>query len=115
MKESDDRVVVSGILVACDPLKMDDVQRIVEEHSWAEVHHRAEDGRMVVTLEAEGTDQSMDRLRELQQLPDVLMAEMVEYYFEDEVNARKLATGQVGIQNLNSDIKESDFKRKSSR
>ena len=115
MKESDDRVVVSGILVGCDPLKMDEVQELLERFPWAEVHHRADDGRMVLTLEAEGTDQSMDRLREIQQLPEILMAEMVEYYFEDEVKAHSEATGQPGLENLNSLLKDSDFKRKSSR
>ncbi len=115
MKESDDRVVVSGILVGCDPTKMDQVQERLELFEWAQVHHRADDGRMVLTLEATGTDESMDRLREIQKLDEVLMAEMVEYYFEDEVEARELADGKAGEAELNSMLKKSDFKRKSTR
>jgi nitrate reductase NapAB chaperone NapD len=115
VKVSEDRVVVSGILVGCDPLKMDSVQARLDAFDWAQVHHRADDGRMVMTLEATGTDQSMDRLREIQQVEDVLMAEMVEYYFEDEVQMRPLADGQKGIEELNTILKKSDFKRKSTR
>jgi nitrate reductase NapD len=78
-------VTVSGIVVACRPEHLAAMADVVNEFSWAEVHYTDPDGRLVVVIEADDVEQSMDRLKELQKLPRVLMAELAEFVVEDDV------------------------------
>jgi len=57
---------------------------VVNEFSWAEVHYSDPEGRLVVVIEADDVEQSMDRLKELQTLPRVLMAELAEFVVEED-------------------------------
>jgi nitrate reductase NapD len=77
-------VNISGIVVACRPEDLDRMAESVNACPWAEVHHRDDRGRLVFTIEAADTDQSMERLRLLQALPGVLMAEMAGTYLDEE-------------------------------
>jgi nitrate reductase NapD len=78
-------VIISGIVVASRPEHLAEVSQAVEAISWAEVHFSEPRGRLVVTIEAADLDQSADRLKELQELPRVLMAELAQYCVEEEV------------------------------
>lgn len=69
---------VSGVVVACRPEHLDPVAKAIETLAWAQVHHRDERGRLVVTIEAVDGHEGAARLRELQQLEHVAMAEMAE-------------------------------------
>jgi nitrate reductase NapD len=75
---------IAGIVVACRPEHLEGLTRDVDALPWAEVHHSDPEGRLVVTVEGTGTDEHMTRLRVLQGLPHVLMAEMAEYYVGEE-------------------------------
>ncbi len=97
-------MVISGILVACRPEHMDELSALIERFDWAKVHHRDAEGRMVITVEAENTDQGMDRLVELKQLPRVLMADMVEHYFEEESHPDGDESTSRGLDKLNKDV-----------
>jgi nitrate reductase NapD len=77
-------VTISGIVVACRPEHLDETRHVVNALSWAEVHYTDSEGRLVVTIEAEDVGTSMDRLKDLQKLPRVLMAELAEFVVEDE-------------------------------
>jgi len=81
-------VNISGIVVACRPEDLDRTAESVNSYPWAEVHHRDERGRLVVTVEAEDTDQGMDRLQLIQGLPGVLTATLAGTYFDEEEPAR---------------------------
>ena len=70
--------------MASRPEQLDQLRERVNRIEWADAHFSDPNGRLVVTIEAEDIDESMERLKELQQLPDVLMAEMSQYYIEDE-------------------------------
>ncbi len=70
---------VSGVLLACQPVHMAQIEGAVNALDWAEVHFTEPSGRMVVTIEADSTHQSMDRLTEIKGLPRVISAEMAEY------------------------------------
>jgi nitrate reductase NapAB chaperone NapD len=78
-------VIISGIVMASRPEHLAQVCQAVEAISWAEVHFSDPSGRLVVTIEAADLDQSVDRLKELQELPRVLMAELAQYCIEEEV------------------------------
>jgi nitrate reductase NapAB chaperone NapD len=76
-------VVISGVVVVCAPERMAEAQAALERYPWLEIHHEKPDGRMVATLEAADTSESMQRLREIQDLPQIIMAELAEYVVED--------------------------------
>jgi nitrate reductase NapAB chaperone NapD len=77
-------MTVSGIVMACRPEHLDEMAGVVNGLDWAEVHYTDQGGRMVVTIEAEDIDESMNRLKELQGLPRAIMAELAEFVVEDE-------------------------------
>jgi nitrate reductase NapAB chaperone NapD len=77
-------IMISGVLVACRPECLSNMIHRVNAFQWAEVHHTDPKGRLVITIEGADAAESMNRLREIQALPNVLMAEMVECWVEDE-------------------------------
>ena len=77
-------MTVSGIVVACRPEHLAETTEAVDAFPWAEVHYTDPNGRLVVTIEADGVGESMDRVKDLQDLPRVLMAEMAEFAVEEE-------------------------------
>ena len=77
-------MMISGVLVVSKPEHQGQVRTALELFPWAEVHHEDPDGRLVITIEADDTDQAIARLREVKELPRVVQAEMVEHYVEDE-------------------------------
>ena len=77
-------MTISGIVMACRPEHLTGMTDTVNALPWAEVHYTDPGGRLVVTIEAGDIEQSMDRLKELQVLPRVLMAELAEFIVENE-------------------------------
>ncbi len=71
---------VSGIVIACMPEHLAETKLSVNALAWAEVHHEDPRGRIVATIEAQSTKESEERLRQLQELPKVLSAQMAGYY-----------------------------------
>ena len=57
---------------------------MLEMLPWAEVHHEEPNGRLVITVESDDTDQAMARLQKVKELPRVILAEMVQHHVEDE-------------------------------
>ena len=77
-------MMISGVLVVANPQHQSQVRTALEVFPWAEVHHEDPDGRLVITIEADDTDQAVARLREVKELPRVVLAEMVEHHVEDK-------------------------------
>ena len=76
--------MVSGVLVVAKPEHQSQVRTALEVFPWAEVHHEDPDGRLVVTIEADDTDQAIARLQQVKELPRVVLAEMVEHHLDDK-------------------------------
>ena len=76
--------MVSGVLVVAKPEHQSQVRTALEVFPWAEVHHEDPDGRLVITIEADDTDQAIARLQQVKELPRVVLAEMVEHHVEEE-------------------------------
>ena len=74
--------MISGIVVASRPEHLGGVTEAVEAFAWANVHFSDPAGRLVVTLEADGMDDSIERFETLQKLPNVLSASLAEYQLE---------------------------------
>jgi nitrate reductase NapAB chaperone NapD len=77
-------MTVSGIVVACHPQDLASTSEAVNALGWAEVRYSDPAGRLVVIIEADDIEESMNRLKELQNLPRVLMAELAEFAVEEE-------------------------------
>lgn len=77
-------MTISGIVVACRPEDLATTTRAVEGLAWAEVHYTDPRGRIVVTIEADDIDGSIDRLEELQGLPRVLSAALAQYCIDTQ-------------------------------
>jgi nitrate reductase NapD len=75
--------MISGVLVVTKPENQDRLRETLDALPWADVHHGDADGRLVITIEAPTTDEAMARLREIQELPSVILAEMAAHYVED--------------------------------
>lgn len=73
-------MIISGVLVVCRTEHLAELRTVLEEFPWLEIHHEDGSGRIVVTVEAVDIDESMERVQELQRLPNVILAEMAEYY-----------------------------------
>jgi len=76
-------MVVSGIVIASRPEDLSRTNEAVEVFSWAEVHYSEPTGRVVVTIEADSIEQSMDRFEQLQKIPSVLSASLAEYCMDE--------------------------------
>jgi nitrate reductase NapD len=77
-------MMISGVLVVAKPEHQSQVRTALEVLPWAEVHHEDPDGRLVITIEADDTDQAIARLQEVKEVPQVVLAEMVEHYVDDD-------------------------------
>jgi len=75
---------VSGLAVGVDPARMESIRAEITALGWAEVHAHTPEGRMVVVLEGADTREVTERLKQLQELPGVLSAQVVMHVFEDD-------------------------------
>jgi nitrate reductase NapD len=77
-------VVISGVLVITRPEHQAELRTTLGALSGVDVHHADPDGRLVITVEASTTEEAMARLRDIQQLPHVALAEMAEHYVGED-------------------------------
>jgi len=92
---------ISGVLIVCQPERIQEVRTAVDRLDWADAHHSGDDGRLVVTVDAASTDESMGRLLELKAIPHVIMAELVEHYVGDENLSVSGDSGEIALDRLN--------------
>ena len=75
---------ISSVVVITKPEKVKDVVKSLEESGLCEVYLYDEQGRIIVIIEAEETNEEAFKLRQIQLLPNVLSASMVYSYSEEE-------------------------------
>lgn len=84
MRDPEEAMTVAGVVVTCRPERLEAVRRALGTVAGVDVHHADDRGRLVVTIEARTTDENARRLREVQALPEVLCADLVQHYVEEE-------------------------------
>lgn len=77
-------VNISSIIVSAAPGHLPQVHEQLSALAGVEVHLVSEDGRMVVTIEAESDGKTVDCFELIRQMPGVLSASMVYHQFEPE-------------------------------
>lgn len=75
---------VSSIVVKCAPKFLEEVLGSLEGSGICEVYAFDENGRIVVILEGESTEEESNKLKQIQVIPHVLSADMVYAYSESE-------------------------------
>jgi nitrate reductase NapD len=75
---------ISGIIVHAAPDRIDEVRDSLTAIPGVEVHGASELGKMVVTLEKRGDQETADTFQQISQLPGVLSSAMVYHHFEPE-------------------------------
>lgn len=77
-------VNISSVIVGVRPDAAAAVRSCLEGLTGVEVHGVAEDGRMIVTIESEGDQSTVETFEAIRQLPGVLSAAMVYHQFESD-------------------------------
>jgi nitrate reductase NapD len=75
---------ISSLVVAALPARTGPVQAALAELPGVEVHAVAEDGRMVVTIDADSDDSTVKLFETIRQTPGVLSAAMVYHQHEPD-------------------------------
>jgi len=80
---------ISSIIVQTKKEHQENVINAIKNNDFCEYYLHDDSGRIVVTVEGKGVEEEMKKLRQIQQLPNVISAEMMYAYSEDELNAER--------------------------
>lgn len=76
-------MIICGLLIHSVPGTTENLIAELCQMPGTEVHHRTEDGRLIVTVESDDKTQAGDVLIQMQSLPGVAAASLVYHHFED--------------------------------
>lgn len=76
---------VSSVVVKTSPEDMKGVIEMINSYDLCEVHFSDADGRIVVTIEGENIEEQMKSLGTIQNIPEVLNANLMFSYCEEEL------------------------------
>ncbi len=76
---------VSSIVAKTKPEHLQDVITDINAIDLCEVHFYDDEGKIVVTIEGENISEQMERMKEIQALPNVFTANLSYSYCEDEL------------------------------
>ncbi len=77
---------VSSIVVKTAPEHVKEVINIINSYDLCEVHFKDEDSKIVVTIEGESINEQMKSMSLIQNIPEVLSANLMFSYCEDELS-----------------------------
>ena len=73
---------ICGVLVHANPAKIDAVRAALDTLPGVEVHHRADGGRLVITVEDTGQSTAFDTMTSIHRLDGIVAASLVYHSFE---------------------------------
>lgn len=79
-------MTLSSVVVQTKPEKINSVIDNIKKSKLCEYHLHDEKGRIIITLEGENIEEEINKLKKIQQFPDVISAEMVYSYDEEELD-----------------------------
>lgn len=99
------KVNISSIVVQTLPKYLDGVVKALKESPACDYHLHDEKGRVIITIEGEGVQEELAKLREIEAIPNIMSAEMQMAYSEDELNEHmeKLENADLVPKVLNDD------------
>jgi nitrate reductase NapD len=78
---------ISSIVVQTLPKHLESVVEALKNSGVCDYHFHDEKGRIIITIEGEGVDQELEKLRIIEAIPYVMAADMQMAYSEDELDA----------------------------
>jgi periplasmic nitrate reductase NapD len=81
-----EEVYISSLVVHAMPKRVQDIEELIATMPGARVHGSSSNGKLVVTLEASGTDEMLSRIYAIQRVDGVLSAALV-YQCADTLEA----------------------------
>ena len=96
---------ISSIVVQTLPKYLDGVVEALKECEACDYHLHDEKGRVIITIEGEGVQEELAKLRVVEAIPNIMSAEMQMAYSEDELNEHmeKLENADLVPKMLNDD------------
>jgi len=116
---------VSSIVVQAPSKYIDELVELFKESDYCDYHlHDKATGKIIVTVEGEGVEEEIKKLVKIQELPQVMAADMMMTYQEDQLDEEiKLLNEQdpvpdvlkredIAIQDIvyHGDLRHKDFK-----
>lgn len=80
---------LSSIVILTKPEHLEEVLHSIKESNECEYHLHDEKGRIIVTIEGKDTEEEITKLKLIQTIPNVISAEMVFAYSEDELDQQR--------------------------
>ena len=80
---------LSSIVILTKAEHLERVLEDIKNSKDCEYHLHDEKGRIIVTIEGKDTEEEITKLRSIQQIPNIISAEMVFAYSEDELEAER--------------------------
>lgn len=80
---------ISSVVIHTKPEFVEQIKFVIADASICEFHMQDEIGRLIVTIEGEGIEEEITKLRKIQDLDHVISAEMMYSYSEDELNQER--------------------------
>jgi len=78
---------ISSIVVQALPKHIDKLVSLFKEADYVDYHlHDKEKGKIIVTVEGKGVEEEIEKLIKIQRIPEVIAADMMMTYQEDELD-----------------------------
>jgi nitrate reductase NapD len=115
---------ISSIVVQAPSKNIDELVELFKEADYCDYHfHDKERGKIILTVEGAGVEEEIKKLVQIQELPQVMAADMMQTYQEDQLDEEmKLMNEQdfvpevlqredIAIRDIvyNGDLKKKDF------
>jgi len=116
---------ISSIVVQAPSKYIDELVELFKEADYCDYHlHDKERGKIIVTVEGEGVEEEIKKLVKIQELPQVMAADMMMTYQEDQLDEEirllneqdpvpdVLKREDIDVKDIvyNGDLKHKDFK-----
>ncbi len=80
---------ISSIIVQVKPERIEEVINMLQNVDFCEYHLHDDKGRIIVTIEGEGVEEEIIKLKQVQQIKNVISADMVYSYAEEELEKER--------------------------
>jgi len=80
-------VNISSIVVQAMPENIESLVEIFKNSNFCEYHlHDRDKGKIILTIEGKDVEEEIEKLIQIQQIPDVMTADMMMTYQEDQLD-----------------------------
>ena len=90
---------ISSVIIQAKSENIDDLVKLLKESNLCDYHfHDKKKGKIIITIEALNIEAEMNILKQIEQIPNIISADMQMSYSEDELD--------IAIKNIEKNIKD---------